>query len=113
MTGPVDFPTVQWARKMGALTEHLAGLAPADLRKLANFLEKLAKFRQNEGQLSAQQTQVIMQSLHRRDELTKLEPRKGGAYVEFSGGGYEYERFLVREDGKVPNNRYETKKTSS
>jgi hypothetical protein len=31
-------------------------------------------------------------------------------FVEFAGGGYEYERFLLREDGKVPNNRYETKK---
>lgn len=112
MAGPVDFPTVQWARKMGALTEQLAGLSPADLRKFANFLEKLADFRESEGQLSAQQTQVIMQCLYLRDEMTNLEPQKGGVYVEFSGGGYEYERLLVREDGKVPNHRYETKKAS-
>ena len=26
------------------------------------------------------------------------------------GGGFEYERFLLRVDGKVPNSRYETKK---
>ena len=110
MAGPFDYPTVQWARKIGAVTEHLEGLAPADLDKLVNFLEKLANFKENEGQLSPQQTQVILQSLHVRDELVKLERHKGGVYVEFRGGGYEYERFLIREDGKVPNNRYETKK---
>lgn len=112
MAGPVDFPTVQWARKMTTLSQNLAGLSPGDLRKLANFIEKLADFRQNEGVLSERQMQVIMQCLHLRDEITKLEVHKGGAFVEFSGGGYEYERFLVRDDGKVPNNRYETKKTS-
>ena len=112
MAGPVDFSTVQWARKMGALSEPLAGLSPAEVRKFANFLEKLADLRENEGELSAQQTQVIMQNLHLRDKLTRLEKHKGGVYVEFSGGGFEYERFLVREDGKVPNYRYETKKAS-
>jgi hypothetical protein len=112
MAGPVDFPTVQWARKMGTMTEQLAGLSPPDLQKLANFLEKLANFRAQDGQLSAPQTQVIMQCLHIRDELVRLESHKGGVYVEFSGGGLEYERFLVREDGKVPNNRYETKKAA-
>jgi hypothetical protein len=35
---------------------------------------------------------------------------KGGILVEFTGGGFEYERFLIRTDGKVPNSRYETKK---
>jgi hypothetical protein len=110
MAGPVDFPTVQWARKMGALTPQFEGLAPQDLRKLANFLEKLADYRAAEGQLSAAQIQVIMQCLHLRETLVKLETHKGGVFVEFAGGGYEYERFLLREDGKVPNNRYETKK---
>lgn len=112
MAGPVDFSTVQWARKMGALTPYFEGISPTELRKLANFLEKLADFREQGSQLSPQQTQVIMQCLHIRAELVKLEPHKGGVYVEFSGGGLEYERFLVREDGKVPNNRYETKKAS-
>lgn len=112
MTGPIDFATVQWARKMGTLTQNFAGLSPTDLRKLSNFLKELADFRENEGELSAQQLQVILQGLHVRDELVKLEPHKGGAFVEFRGGGYEYERFLVRADGKVPNNRYEMKKAS-
>lgn len=40
MSGPVDFPTVQWARKMSALAQHFAGIAPADLRKLSNLLDK-------------------------------------------------------------------------
>jgi hypothetical protein len=109
MAGPVDFPTVQWARKMSALAQNFASLAPADLRKLSNFLDKLADLRQQEGELTEQQLQVIMQGLHSK-ELVKLELVKGGVSVEFSGGGFEYERFLLRDDGKVPNSRYETKK---
>lgn len=109
MAGPVDFPTVQWARKMSALAQSFAGLAPADLRKLSNFLDRLADLRQQEGELSDQQLQVIMQGL-RSKELVRLQLEKGGVFVEFSGGSFEYERFLVRADGKVPNSRYETKK---
>jgi hypothetical protein len=109
MAGPVDFPTVQWARKMSALAQNFAVLAPADLRKLSNFLDKLADLRQQEGELTEQQLQVIMQGL-RSKELVRLELAKGGVLVEFSGGGFEYERFLLRADGKVPNSRYETKK---
>ena len=111
MAGPVDFATVQWARKMGALVSQLAGLSPADLRKLSSFLAGWADLRQNQGELSEQQLQVILQGLHTK-ELVRLEPQKGGVYVEFSGGGFEYERFLVRADGKVPNSRYETKRSS-
>ena len=111
MAGPVDFPTLQWARKMSALAQNFTGLAPADLRKLGHFLDKLAGLREQEGELSDQQLQVIMQGL-RSKELVKLELHKGGVLVEFSGGGFEYERFLVRADGKVPNSRYETKKTA-
>jgi hypothetical protein len=109
MAGPVDFPTVQWARKMSALAQNFAGLAPADLRKLSNFLNQLAGLRQQEGELSDQQLQVIMQGL-RSKELVSLQLAKGGILVEFTGGGFEYERFLIRTDGKVPNSRYETKK---
>lgn len=109
MTARVDFTTVQWARKMVALMPNLTGLSPADLRKLSNFLEKLADFRQNEAELSEQQLQVIMQHLHTK-RLVQLETHQGGAYVVFSGGGLTYERFLIRPDGRVPNNRYEAKK---
>ena len=63
MPEPVDFATVQWARKMTALVQNFADLSPSDLRKLSNFLDKLADFRQNEGELSEQQLQVIMQAL--------------------------------------------------
>lgn len=111
MAGPVDFPTVQWARKMSAVAQNFAGLDPADLRKLSNFLDKLADLRQQEGELSDQQLQVVMQGLRSKD-LVKLQLDKGGLLVEFSGGGFEYERFLIRADGKVPNSRYETKKTA-
>ncbi|MDX1522453.1 MAG: hypothetical protein R3264_12575 [Anaerolineae bacterium] len=110
MAGPVDFSTVQWARKMGVLAQNFDGLSPVDLRKLVNFLEKLADLRASEGELTEKQLQVILQGLHIRDALTRLETHKGGIYVEFTGGGYEYERYLIRQDGKVPNSRYETKK---
>jgi len=109
MTGPVDFATVQWSRKMTAAVQNLTALAPADLRKLGNFLDKLANFSEAGGELSEQQLQVILQNLHAK-ELVRLETHKGGALVEFSGGGFEYERFLVRDDGKMPNSRYEAKK---
>ncbi|MFN8456355.1 MAG: hypothetical protein U0401_17085 [Anaerolineae bacterium] len=111
MAGPVDFPTVQWARKMSVLAQHFAGVAPADLRKLSNLLDKLAGLREQEGELSEPQLQVVLQGL-RSKELVKLEQEKGGVLVEFSGGGFAYERFLLRADGKVPNSRYETKKTA-
>jgi hypothetical protein len=109
MAGPVDFSTVQWARKMTALAQNVAGVTPADLRKLSNFLDKLADLRQQAGELSEQQLQVIMQGLYTK-QLVRLELEKGGVWVEFTGGGFEYERFLVRADGKVPNSRYEIKK---
>jgi hypothetical protein len=109
--GPTDFTTVQWARKMTTLAQNFAGLSPIDLHKLSNFLDKLADFRQNEGELSEQQLQVMMQALHTK-ELVKLETHKGGAYVEFTGGGFEYERFLIRPDGKVPNSYYEQKRSA-
>lgn len=109
MVGPVDFATVQWARKMTALVQNSSGLSPDDLHKLSNFLDKLAAFQQKGGDLSEQQLQVIMQTLHTK-ELVTMAAEKGGIWVEFTGGGLAYERFLVRPDGKVPNSRYETKK---
>jgi hypothetical protein len=112
MTGPVDFPTVQWARKMSGLAQHFTGVAPTDLRKVSNFLDKLADLREQSGELTEPQLQVIMQELRSKD-LVKLTLEKGGVLVELSGGGFEYERFLVRADGKVPNSRYETKKITT
>ena len=105
----VDFATVQWSRKMTTLVQNFDTLSPIDLRKLSNFLAVLSDFRDNSGELSEQQLQVILQGLHTKD-LVKLAIHKGGVFVEFSGGGFAYERFLIRADGKVPNNRYESKK---
>lgn len=109
MTGPIDFATVQWSRKMSAAVQPLVNLAVSDIQKLSKFLDKLAGYRADEGELSEQQLQVILQNLHTK-ELVRLETHKGGAFVEFTGGGFEYERFLIRDDGRVPNNRYESKK---
>jgi hypothetical protein len=109
MLDPSDFASVQWGRKMSTLAQNFTGLSPDDLRKFGNFLAKLADLRENEGELSDQQLTIIMQNL-RSKELTRLEVHKGGVYVEFTGGGFEYERFLVRADGRMPNSRYESKK---
>ena len=109
MVGPVDFTTVQWARKMTALVQNCSELSPDDLHNLSNFLDKLAALRQKGDELSEQQLQVILQTLHTK-ELVSMAAEKGGVWVEFTGGGLTYERFLVRPDGKVPNSRYEIKK---
>jgi hypothetical protein len=109
MNAPLDFAAVQWARKMTALIDQLAGLKTDDMRKLAGFLQKLADFTAAGGELTPVQVQVIMQNLHTKT-LMRLDPDKGGALVEFTGGGFEYERFLLRADGKMPNSRYEAKK---
>jgi hypothetical protein len=109
MINPSDFASVQWGRKMSALAQQFAGLSPGDLRKFSAFLAKLADLRQNEGELTDQQLLIVMQNL-RSKELVKLEMAKGGLLVEFSGGGFEYERFLLRADGRMPNSRYEAKK---
>ena len=111
MLNPSDFASVQYGRKMSALGEQFKGVSPSDLRKFSTFLQKLADLRENEGELSPQQLNVIMQNL-RTKELTKLELHKGGVMVEFTGGGFEYERFLVRDDGRMPNSRYEAQKMS-
>ncbi len=109
MLNPSDFASVQWARKMGTLAEQFASVSPTDLRKFSHFLTLLADLRENEGELSERQLQVIMQNL-RSKELTRLEIAKGGIMVELTGSGYEYERFLLRDDGRMPNNKYEYKK---
>lgn len=109
MSGPIDFATVQWSRKMTAILQPLVDLNPTDLQKLSQFLDHLAGYREAEASLSEPQLQVILQNLHTK-ELVGLEGHKGGVFVEFTGGGFEYERFLIRDDGRVPNNRYEAQK---
>lgn len=109
MLNPSDFKSVQYGRQMSVLARQFDGVAPDDLRKFAGFLEKLADFRAAEGSLSDAQLAVIFQNL-RTKTLVSLQPHKGGALVEMTGGGFEFERFLVRDDGRMPNNRYESKK---
>jgi hypothetical protein len=111
MLDPSDFASVQWGRKMSALAHNFAHVSPADLRKFSSFLNRLADLREQEGELSDQQLMVIMQNL-RAKELVKLELHKGGVLAEFTGGGFEYERFLIRADGRMPNSRYEAKKAA-
>lgn len=109
MLDPSDFASVQWGRKMSALAKNFQGLSPDELRKFSVFLQKLADLRHSEAELSEAQLTVIMQNL-RGKELVRLESQKGGVLVEFTGGGFEYERFLLRDDGRMPNSRYESKK---
>lgn len=110
MLNPSDFASVQYGRKMATVAQQFEGVSPDDLRKFADFLQKLAALRENEASLSQAQLTVIFQNL-RTKQLVALEPHKGGVMVEMSGGGFEYERFLIREDGRMPNSRYESKKT--
>ena len=111
MLNPSDFASVQYGRKMSALAKQFEGMSPDDLRKFGDFLNKLADLRGNEGELSDRQLEVIMQNLRQKD-LVRLETHKGGVFVELIGGGFEYERFLLRDDGRMPNSRYEAKKSS-
>jgi hypothetical protein len=110
MLNPSDFASVQFGRKMSALAGQFAGVSPDDLRKFATFLEQLAGLRAQEAALTDAQLNVIFQNM-RTKELVKLEAHKGGVVVEMRGGGFEYERFLVRDDGRMPNSRYEAKKS--
>ena len=63
MLNPSDFASVQWGRKMSTVAKNFEGLSPDDLRKLSNFLLKLADLHENEGTLSDQQLAVILQNL--------------------------------------------------
>jgi hypothetical protein len=109
MLNPTDFASVQFGRKMTALAQQFDGLSPADLRQFSRFLAQLAHLREAETALSEAQLAGIMQNL-RTKELVSLQPDKGGVLVELTGGGFEFERFLVRDDGRMPNHRYEAKK---
>jgi hypothetical protein len=86
----------------------LLSLMVAELSKLAPLLEGMVSLSGGGTQLSDQQMTVILQNLFNKT-LTQIQADKGGIVVEFTGGGYEYERFLVRADGRVPNSRYEAK----
>jgi len=105
----VDFAAVQWARRMAEALGPLQALEPDELSRLVPLLEGMVSLAHQGGvQLSDQQMTVILQNLFNKT-LTQIQVDKGGVVVEFTGGGFEYERFLIRADGRVPNSRYEAK----
>jgi hypothetical protein len=91
---------------MADALEPLRVLEPGELSRLAPLLEGLVSLAEAEIQLSEQQATVILQNMYDKT-LIQIRADKGGIVIEFTGGGFEYERFLVRADGRVPNNRYE------
>jgi hypothetical protein len=104
----VDFAAVQWARRMIEVLRALRDLESGDLGRLIPLINGMANLAEQGVQLSDQQLTVILQNMFNK-ALTRLQADQGGVWVEFTGGGFEYERFLVRADGRVPNSRYEAK----
>lgn len=104
----VDFAAVQWARRMTEALGGLRNLEPGDLSRLGPLINGMVNLAEQEVRLSEQQLTVILQNMFNKT-LTRLQADKGGVVVEFTGGGFEHERFLVRADGRVPNSRYEAK----
>jgi hypothetical protein len=102
----VDFAAVQWARRMAEAIRPLRALESRDLRRLVPLMVAMTTLEKKDIRLTDRQLTVILQNTFSKD-LVKIQADKGGALVEFTGGGFEYERFLVRPDGRVPNSRYE------
>ena len=109
--GPIDFATVQWARRRAAELEPLLALPAEEVDKVAGFLAKLAALKAADVTPTPAQMTVLLQYLHTKN-LDSLEAAKGGLLAQFSGGGYEYERFLLRADGRMPNHKYQSKRAS-
>jgi hypothetical protein len=105
----VDFAAVMWARRMSEALEGLRRLGADDLGRLLPLIQGVAEMAKQGTQLSDAQLTVILQHLSHKT-LMRIEADKGGVLVEFSGESFEYERFLVRADGRVPNNRYEARR---
>lgn len=109
MTAPIDFATVQWARRRSAELEPLLALSAEEMERLGQLILALAPIKAAGGNPTDQQLTILLQHLHSK-RLDSLEGVRGGLQVQFSGGGYEYERFLLRDDGRIPNHKYESKK---
>jgi hypothetical protein len=105
----VDFAAVQWARRMTEALGGLRNLEPGDLSRLGPLVSGMLSLAEQGLSLSDAQLTVILQNTFNKT-LTRLQADKGGVVVEFTGGGFEYERFLIRADGRVPNSRYEAKR---
>ena len=106
----VDFNAVMWARRTAEALEPLRSLEASDLGRLHPLIQAMIDLAERGIRLSDQQFTVILQNMYSKS-LTQVQAEKGGILVEFTGGGFEYERFLVRSDGRVPNSRYEAKAT--
>ncbi len=104
----VDFSAVMWARQMTEALGGLRNLEARDLKRLTPLIRGMADLAEQDRRLSDQQLTVILQNMFEKS-LARVQPDRGGVLVEFTGGGFEYERFLVRADGRVPNSRYEAK----
>ncbi len=105
----INFASVQWAKKITTTLQPLNDLSSDDLKKLGQLLTELAHLRAEGTIPTTAQMTVILQNLHTKN-LDLLEAVKGGLMVHFSGGGFVFERFLLREDGRIPNHKYESQK---
>jgi hypothetical protein len=103
---PADFSAVMWARRMTEVLDALRSLEVDDLSRLVPLVEGMAALAKQGERLSDQQLRVILENMYDKI-LTQVQTDRGGVVVEFTGGDFEYERFLIRADGRVPNNRYE------
>lgn len=104
---PIDFATVQWARRRTNDLENLRKLSALELDKVATLLAQLARLKEQESELTDAQLTVILQYLHSK-QLNSLEAVRGGVMVCFSGGGFATESFLLKPDGRIPNNKYQS-----
>jgi hypothetical protein len=109
MVDQVDFAAVQWARRTAARLDTPDELSAEDRQKVALLLERLAALKAEGITPTPTQLTVLLQYMHTKN-LDSLAAQKGGLAVQLSGGGYEYECFLLKEDGRVPNYRYESKR---
>jgi len=105
----INFNSVQWAQKISATLQQLEDMSSDDLQKLGQLLTELAHLRAEGTTPSTAQMTIILQHLHTKN-LDLLEAVKGGLMVHFNGGGFVFERFLVRGDGRIPNHKYESQK---
>jgi hypothetical protein len=105
---PADFSAVMWARRMAEALEALRGLEVDDLSRLVPLIEGMAALTKQGERLSDQQLRVILENMYAKT-LAQVQADRGGVLVEFTGGDFEHERFLIRADGRVPNNRYEAR----
>ncbi len=106
----IDFASVQWARRVSGEIEALSVRSAEELQKIGRLLTELSKLKAADATPTAAQMTVLLQNLHTKN-LESLEAIRGGnLMVHFTGGGYEYERFLLRADGRVPNHKYESQK---